>query len=241
MRCMMRIFIFILSLFLALDSFAQEVLVRLPVQPDNASAAIQSSPLYGKKILLFGDSYVKNAGCPVQETWHYKLAEKYNMEYHNWGANGNCIAYEWHTEKFGEPMYLRYTTLPDMEADYVVVIGGHNDAVLMHRYEEGTEFFCSKLDILCAGLREKYPSAKICFITPWGVPQPMYKETAQAMQEVCGRYGIPVFDATKHSGIRVRYKGFRRMYFQGEDDTAHLNAAGHDLFLPKVEHFLLGL
>ena len=112
------------------------------------------------------------------------------MEYHNWGRNGSCIAYEWKTEQFGPPLYERYADLPDT-ADYVIVIGGHNDAVLMHRYGEGTEFFRSKLDILCAGLKQKFPTTKICF--------------------------------------------------QGPNDMAHLNAKGHDLFLPRIEPFLLGL
>ena len=237
----MKRFLLIFFMLLTLEGWAQEQLVRFCHTADDAPSAVRESPLYGKTIIVFGDSYVQNAGCSIEETWHYKLAEKYNMEYHNWGSNGNCIAYEWYTEKFGEPMYLRYTTLPDIKPDYVVVIGGHNDAVLMHRYEEGTEFFSSKLDTLCAGLRGKYPSAKICFLTPWDVPQPMYRETAQAMKEVCGRYGFPVFDATRDSGINVRFKGFRRLYFQGDEDSAHLNAKGHDLFLPKAEQFLLGL
>lgn len=237
----MKRFLLIFFMLVSLEALAQESLVRLRNQADDAPSAIQASSLYGKKIIVFGDSYVQNAGRPIEETWHYKLAEKYNMEYHNWGKNGTCIAYDWKQEVFGQPMYLRYTTLPDIEADYVVVIGGHNDAVLMHRYGEGTDFFCSKLDILCAGLREKYPSAKICFITPWDVPQPMYRETAKAIQDVCGRYGFPVFDATRNSGINVRFRGFRHLYFQGDDDTAHLNADGHNLFLPRIEPFLLGL
>ena len=237
----MKKFSIIFFMLLSLVAFAQEQLVMLPTASHDTPADIKDSPLYGKTMIVFGDSYVQNAGCPIQETWHYKLAAKYNMEYHNWGRNGNCIAYEWKREVFGPPMYERYVDLPDVPADYVVVIGGHNDAVLMHRDGENTDFFREKLAILCAGLREKYPDAKICFITPWAVPQPMYKETVQAMLEVCGSFGIPVFNASTKSGIKVRYKGFRRMYFQGPDDTAHLNAKGHDLVLPRIEPFLLSL
>lgn len=226
---------------LTLDAIAQEQLVLMPTAAFEAPASIQNSPLCGKKIIVFGDSYVQNSAGTIQETWHYKLAAKYNMEYHNWGRNGCCLAYEWKTDLFGPPMCERYADLPDIPVDYVVVIGGHNDAVLMHRNGENTDFFRSKLEILCRGLLEKYPGAKICFVTPWDVPQPMYRETAQAMQEVCGSFGIPVFDATKKSGILVRFRGFRRLFFQGPEDVAHLNARGHDIMLSHIEAFIRGL
>jgi len=237
----MKRFLLILSMLLALNAAAQEQLILLPAEGRNAPETIRDNPLYGKTVIVFGDSYVQNSACPIQETWHYKLAAKYNMEYHNWGRNGTCIAYDWQREQFGAPMYERFAELPDIPVDYLIVIGGHNDAVLMDRYGEGTEFFCEKLRILCKGLREKYPTAIICFVTPWDVPRPMYRETAQAMLQVCGEFGIPVFDATKHSGIFVHYRGFRQIFFQSPDDTAHLNAKGHDLFLPRIEPFLLGL
>ncbi len=237
----MKRILLIFSLLLTLNSFAQEQFLRMPQREFDPPEEVRSSPLYEKKIIIFGDSYVQNAGRPIEETWHYKLAEKYNMEYHNWGRNGNCLAYEWKTDQFGRPMYERYKELPDTDVDYIVIIGGHNDAVLMARYGVDTEFFRSRLGLLCAGLKRKFPSARICFFTPWAVPKPMYPETVQAMKEVCGEYGIPVFDASRRSGIFVRFRPFRAHYFQAADDLAHLNAKGHDLFLRRIEPFFLGL
>jgi hypothetical protein len=69
----------------------------------------------------------------------------------------------------------------------------------------------------------------------------MFPEMTAVLLEVCGSYSIPVFDATRNSGIYVWDEQFRSLYFQGPRDTAHLNDAGHNLFLPKMEHFLLGL
>lgn len=228
-------------MFLALTAHAQEQLVRMPTAEFETTAAIRESPLFGKKIIVFGDSYVQNDDRPIEETWHYKLAEKHNMEYHNWGRNGNCLAYEWKTDLFGRPMFERYAELPDDEVDYIVVIGGHNDAVLMARYNADTEFFRSRLRVLCTGLKRKYPSAKICFVTPWAIPQPMYAETVQAIKDICSEHGIPVYDAYHHSGLLVRFGHIRQRYFQSENDVAHLNARGHDFFLLRIEPFLLNL
>lgn len=225
---------------LPLCGFAQERLVRLSDPDVQARHYIQDAPLYGKTIVLFGDSYVANHVRPIEETWHYKLAVKYNMEYHNFGWNGNCVAYDRTAENFGPPMYERYVTLPE-KADYIVVCAGHNDATRMAKLGEGTELFREKLKLLIERLIARYPSAKLCFVTPWKVPSPMFPEMTEVLLEVCASYSVPVFDATRYSGIYVWDEPFRRIYFQSPFDTAHLNSAGHDLFLPKMEHFLLGL
>ena len=235
MKRVLAICFFLLTLSLS----AQERLAVYPREDFMASETILTSPLYGKDLVVFGDSYVQNGGRPIEETWHYKLALKYNMEYHNYGWNGNCLAYDW-GEQYGPPMYERYHTLPD-RADYVVVCAGHNDAVLINRYGDSMDYFRSKLVILCEGLLAKYPNAKICFVTPWDVPQPMFKETTETILEVCGSYGIAVFDSSKYSGIHPRFKGIRSFYFQSPDDAAHLNDRGHNLVLPRMERFLLSL
>ena len=236
---MKRLFVLLLSL-LPLAAPAQERLALMSRSDDAAPDYIRGASLYGKTFVIFGDSYVQNHIAPIQDSWHYKLAVKYNMEYHNYGWNGNCVAYDRTAQYFGPAMFERYKVLPD-KADYVVVCAGHNDASMMAYKGEGTEVFREKLKVLCEGLVRKYPSAKLCFVTPWAVPRPMFAEMTAVLLEVCGSYSIPVFDATRNSGIYVWDDEFRKIYFQSPGDTAHLNAAGHDLFLPKMEHFLLGL
>lgn len=229
-----------LFLLLSLCSFAQEQM-HIPSQASfQTTKAIREASLYGKTIIMFGDSYIQNGGRPIEESWHYKLALKYNMDYYNFGLNGNCIAYDRTNEKCGFPLYERVSELPD-KADYVIVCAGHNDAAIIHHNGEGTDYFRSKMEVLCKELLAKFPNAKICFITPWSVPLPMYPETIATMQEVCNEYGIPIFDASKSGRIHVGFLGFRRLYFQGSNDMAHLNAKGHDLFAPRIEAYLLGL
>lgn len=194
--------------------------------------------LEGKRIAVIGDSYVRNHTDRVENTWHYKFAQKYRMQYLNYGRNGNCIA--WDRARFGEAMYKRYTTMAD-SLDYILVIGGHNDAAMLDSMG-GIEVFKEKLAILCEGLVKRYPAAKIFFFTRWSCPNfegSNAQKVVDAMIEVCGRYGLPIFDCARKSGIAAWDEGFRKLYFQKSSDTAHLNSRGHDRFLPCAEHFIL--
>ena len=199
------------------------------------------NPLKGKKIGFIGDSYVRNHREPIENTWHYKFAKKHQMEYFNYGRNGNCIALD--LKQWGTGMYQRYTDMRD-DLDYVVVIAGHNDASQGRIDSIGIDTFKDRLAMLCRGLIEKYPHAQLFFFTPWscdnftGSPR---QQVVDAMLEVCGSYGIPVFDAARRSNIFVTSEQFRKIYFQGGKgtDTAHLNAKGHDRFLPVAEQFIL--
>jgi lysophospholipase L1-like esterase len=125
-----------------------------------------------------------------------------------------------------------------------VVVAGHNDASDGRLDSIGVDTFKERLSILCQGLIERYPKAHIFFFTPWTCEAFMgsaRQRVVDAMIEVCGSYGIPVFDAARNSNIFATSEQFRRIYFQGGKgtDTAHLNAKGHDRFLPVAEHFLL--
>ena len=198
-----------------------------------------TDPLQGKRIGLFGDSYVRNHREPVENTWHYKFAQKHGMQYFNYGRNGNCVAMP--RARFGEAMYKRYKEMTD-SLDYVVVIAGHNDASLLDSI--GIDNYKEKLGILCEGLIEKYPSAKIFSFTCWTCKHfagSATEKVVDATLEVCGRYSIPVFDAARKGNIFAQSDAFRKIFFQngGVNDTAHLNAKGHDRFLPCAEAFLL--
>lgn len=220
----MKFLIFFIGLLLGTAAYGQT--------PDNH--------LKGKTINVIGDSYVRNHRRPYEETWHYLVAERNGMTYRNYGRNGNCIAFDRTKEGFGESMLSRYKEMNDT-ADYVLVIAGHNDAGMINNSADSLEIFRVSLHQFCEGLIEKYPTAKIAFVTPWHVDRDGFKEITEAIVEICGKYSIPVFNAAKESGIYVGSDEFRKIYFQGSNDTAHLNALGHERFYPRGLAFIMGL
>lgn len=220
----MKLFLFFISMLLGVSAYAQT--------PDNH--------LKGKIINVIGDSYVRNHRRPYQEAWHSLVAERNGMTYRNYGRNGNCIAFDRTKEGFGESMLERYKEMNDT-ADYVLVIAGHNDADKIKNNPDSLEIFKTALHQLCEGLIGKFPTAKIAFVTPWHVNRPGFPQVTDAIVEICGEYSIPVFNAAKESGIYVGSDEFRKIYFQGPNDTAHLNAIGHERFYPRGLAFILGL
>ena len=226
------------ALLLFLATGAAEAQSPGPRFPDSGQQ--HADPLRGKRIGIIGDSYVRNHQEPVENTWHYKFARKHGLEYYNYGINGNCVSVS-RESYYGEAMYLRYKEMRD-SLDYIVVIAGHNDASLLDTI--GIERYKEKLAILCEGLIEKYPTAKIFFFTCWTQKNFVgsnFQKVVDATLEICGAHSIPVFDSARRGNIFAQNDRFRQIYFQnqGRGDRAHLNARGHDRFLPCAEAFLL--
>lgn len=217
------------------------------------------SNLDGKTIVALGDSSLRNilttapGGSTGDEiTWLRKIAIKHGMEYTNYGVGGNAMVSPVDTsDPKVDPMVVRYTNLPNA-ADYVLVIGGRND----YKQQPTCSFenFKDGIRTLCEGLITKYVNsgAKICFFTCW---QP-YKhgedpyennathsqeEYADAIEEVCNEYSIPCFNSRKKSGLYMFDVNFRTKYCINSGDRSHLNAAGHDYFMPRAEAFLESL
>ena len=227
-----------------------------PIVADNTIGDwVKSAPLYGKTMVIIGDSYVRNHRGKIEDTWHYNVARKYNMNYYNYGRNGNCVAFD--RRNWGVSMLHRFQEMKS-NADYVVVVAGHNDAGMIaspeltdtigwtpERYSAYSDsmlrVFEQNLTAFADSLIRRYPAARICWFTPWNVQRPGFKEMHETLTRVLESRAIPYFDAAHRSGIAVWDPVFRRRYFQGPNDTAHLNAAGHKLFLNKAESFLLSL
>ena len=199
--------------------------------------------LHAQKVLnVIGDSYVANHRRPVDEAWHSKLAAQLGMTYNNYGRNGSCVAFDrTHDGKynFGPAMWVRYTAMaPD--ADYVLIIAGHNDADKVGQNADALQMFADSLEVLLNGIERLCPKAKIGYVTPWYVDRPGFAPVCKVVKKACKRHNIPVlWNYDRKCIIKVRDAAFRKKYFQGVDDTAHLNNDGHDLFLPVAQAWFM--
>ncbi len=203
-----------------------------------ADKAAGGDPLRGKTINVLGDSYVRNHRRPVGEAWHAVLAERHGMTYNNYGRNGGCVAFDRTREGFGPSMLVRCAEM-DPEADVVLVIAGHNDAGKVGQSADSLRMFADSLECLIGRIRARCPRARVAWVTPWFVDGPGFRPVVKAIRRACRRNGVPVLDNySARCVVRVRDADFRRRYFQGPNDTAHLNADGHALFLPVGEAFV---
>ena len=197
-----------------------------------------NDPLTGKVVNVLGDSYVQNHRRPYQETWHYLVARNHGMKYNNYGRNGGCVAFDRSKEGFGPSLLVRYKQM-DPTADLVVIIAGHNDADKIKLSKDSLRLFSDAASALIDSIHSLCPKAQIAWVTPWYVGRDGFKETVKEIKRVCKRKHAAVLDNySPKSIIQVRNDDFRKQYFQGTNDTAHLNAEGHKLFLPTGDSFI---
>ncbi len=193
-------------------------------------------------INVIGDSYVANHREPVEQTWHYKLAKRHGLTYNNYGRNGSCIAFDRTNDSrfnFGPAMWVRYKDM-DPEADYVIVIAGHNDADKCGDNPDSLRMFADSLEVFLTNVERQCPHARIGFVSPWYVPREGFAQVCEEIRSACARHNIPLlWNYSPDCIINVRDSVFRQTYFQGADDTAHLNDEGHDLFLPVAEKWFV--
>ena len=210
------------------------------------------SILQGKTLIAIGDSLIYGNQLGNAVTWPNLLGEKHSMTVHNFGKNGNTLACQTrYPEQIG--MCVRYKDMPD-GADYVVVLGGANDhnlrVPLGMDTDTDTYTFKGALNTLITGLREKYPKAKLLFLTNYdrlapekaGVAEVAYVE---AMLEVCAKRGVPCFDNFHNSGVNF---GDAEMLAWIDEGVAlcgvanrHFSKAGYQYLLPIYEKLLENL
>ncbi len=203
---------------------------------------LSSACLNAQVLNVIGDSYVANHRCPKEQAWHSKLARELGLTYNNYGRNGSCIAFDrthdgrWN---FGPALWQRYTAM-DPNADYVLIIAGHNDAGKCGNNSDSLAMFADSLETLLSGIERLCPKARIGFVTPWYVDRPGFEPVVKVIRKTCKRHHIPVLNNySRRCPVKVRDAAFRKQYFQGPDDTAHLNDAGHNLFLPTARKWFL--
>lgn len=163
------------------------------------------------KMNCLGDSitygFLDEDGTAMEESYPILLKKILNLNtVRNYGINGSTIA-------DGEnPMYIRYKNMDD-DADIVSVLAGTNDfgrikieiSPLGKKGDiEGNTVY-GALDILCKGLKQKYPNALIFFMTPLHCGEDTIpnkygytlEHVRNAIIDICSTYEIPVLDLYK--------------------------------------------
>ena len=226
-----------LTLALFLGSITAQAQINNKTPEQNIATSI-SDPLAQKVINVLGDSYVRNHRRPYEETWHYLVAQQHGMRYNNYGRNGGCVAFDRTKEGFGPSLLVRYKQM-DPSADLVVIIAGHNDAGAIKHSKDSLQIFTQSASNLIDSIRIQCPRARIAWVTPWFVDCEGFKETIKAIKKVCKQKHVSLLNNYSAKNIiQVRDENFRKKYFQGINDTAHLNAEGHKLFLPTGDAFI---
>ena len=161
----------------------------------------------------------------------------------NYGINGSTIATYNRTGDAYMPMCKRYADMCD--ADIVSVMGGINDfgrGGLLGQAGDDTEYtFYGALNILCAGLKRKYPNAFVFFMTPLKMQlfgdkddETVLRSFCNAICEVCANYGIPVLDTATLADFSREYD--EAGYY---GDGLHPSARFHrEVLAPLIVSFL---
>lgn len=212
--------------------------------------------LNGKTIVAIGDSLFRGNKDCKGNTWLEMLARKHGMTLYNHGINGNTVAIRPEGAESGTPaMCVRYA---DMEegADYVVVLGGANDKRLNVPLGEVDSYdpheFCGALNILIDGLSEKYPKARMLFMTNYDRRRNpsdigLYDlDYVLAMERVCRNRSVPCFNNYYNSGISFNNKAQLSWIDEGivRGDGAsnrHFSAEAYAWLMTRYEHALASL
>ena len=231
--------------------------VDMPYFPDNANAPIvyvnsylSESPLYGKKMLVIGDSLIYGHTVGNDITWPNLLAMKYGMTVDNQGINGSTVAVV--TGQTTYPMCVRYADITTENPDIVIVEGGANDrnkqVPIGMNIDTDTGTFKGALNTLIDGLRSKYPHAVIMMMTTYhrlrrgdGNSMPDELRYSIAMMEVCEFRGIPCYN-NMMSGIDLSDANIRTWADEGLWlDAAmnyHFSEAAYKFLAPQYEKWI---
>ena len=212
-----------------------------------------------KKVNILGDSitwgYAPMTGEKLLHSYAEILKEKLNLQVlNNYGINGSTLA---SGENAFEPMCLRYSQMED-EADLVIVFGGTNDygrddfSVPLGNINNID--FCTlygALKKICGGLKQKYPSSILFFITPLQralIENDCHLKYATklknqrgytledvriAIKEVCEMYEIDVFDLYEECEINTKKAVLRYL-----PDGLHPTEEYHEILAGKIVEFI---
>ncbi len=212
--------------------------------------------LRGKKVGFLGDSITEGVGASSPQTCFVSVFAKAHPECRvfNYGIGGTRIAYVQKTpveERFDKNPFQSRLENMEEDLDIIFVFGGtndygHGDAPFGDLKDGTRDTFCGSLNCLCRALIEKYPCAKIIFMTPMhrrdeGVahkkPDGEYTlhDYVLTIRAAAEWFSFPVLDLWATLGIVPDIAAQRERF---APDGLHPNDAGHRRIAAAVDAFL---
>ncbi len=208
----------------------QNDLQKKAISIDKRVTALESkdientSVFTGKTMVLLGDSLTEKNQHYTKGYYDW-VKEILGIEsYTNYGISGSKISGT-------DGMCTRYLNMKN--ANLVVVMGGTNDCNFSVDFgtsdSDDINTLYGALKKLCKGLKDKYPTSIVVFITPHY--QTKYPHNAghtamdvsRIIKEVCNTYAIPVYDNNQISGIcKSNLNNFTV-------DNCHWNDTAHEM------------
>ena len=222
--------------------------------------------LKGKKVAFLGDSITEGSGVTdvANNRYDNRLKKLCGFDtVYNYGIGGTRIAYQ--SKPSETPAYDLYFCgrmyKIAKDADIIVVYGGvndyiHGDAPIGEYGDSTPSTFCGAVRFLMSNLLERYPQAKVVFLTPahccrpigsdkFPSPRPMKLPDAlpligyiEIIERTAKEFGIPVFNMYENLGIDPNNEDERERYTV---DGLHFNDDGHAIIAEKVKGFLESL
>lgn len=203
----------------------------------------------GLKINFLGDSITEGAGSsdPLTKSYVGLMEHKYGAVCRNYGISGTRIAKK--VTPSENPRYDldfcgRFAEMED-DADMVFVFGGtndfgHGDAPLGRPTDKTPYTFYGALHNLFVGLINKYPTSKICIITPLHrleeeIDNRKLIDFVKVVREVAELYSLPVLDLYANLGINPQIPVIKETYMP---DGLHPNDKGCEVIAEKIAAFI---
>ena len=215
----------------------------------------EDSPYFGKIAVAYGDSITHGTftdvgdvapDSKVDKKWCDVVSERLGFKYlSNYAQNGISIS-STSSVLSGSALSLGYKNLRG-DAEVIMIAAGTNDFGTNVKLGKNTDqediSFCGGLNVLCKGLKDKFPNAIVIFITPidrkgsasndLGLSLDDYREK---IEEIAGGvYGFTIVDGDC-TGFDASDPNFIRDYMR---DGVHPNREAHILYGEAVAKELL--
>lgn len=226
-----------------------------------------SGNLDGKTILFVGDSivagFVQEQGLPnygKRNGFVEMLQSKYpKAVIKNLAAGGATIAHYENEATKCVLEQIRSAISQYPNADYIVIQGGVNDTWMAQQVGLGEisagytaslneSTFCGALESIMKQAVTRWTGKKIGFLTTHKIPgAPNLGQYMEKAKEICKKWSIPYLDLFTESTINYTIESVKKdLSYRTADypngDGTHPNEACYEqIFVPKIEKWLIGL